>query len=202
VAAAALVSARRRERGRRGQPRSAQRAHNAGVVDVSTLGKIELAGRDVVAFLDRVLRQRLATLGVGRCRYGVMLRDDGMVMDDGTVTRLAESHFLVTTTTVNAVRVMQHFEYLLQVVWPELDVLRRVGHGAVGAPRHRGPRCARRRGRLVDIDVSNERFRFLAFAPCRVGRCPRACSASATRASSPTSFMCRPTAGWRCGKRS
>src|SRR4029450_9526504 len=91
--------------------------------DVSTLGKIELAGPDVVAFLDRVYANTIHTLAVGRCRYGVMLRDDGMVMDDGTVTRLAGSHFLVTTTTVNAVRVMQHFEYLLQVVWPQLEGL-------------------------------------------------------------------------------
>ena len=63
---------------------------NVGVVDVSTLGKIELQGRDVVEFLDRVYVNRWHTLAVGRCRYGVMLRDDGIVMDDGTATRLAE----------------------------------------------------------------------------------------------------------------
>jgi sarcosine oxidase subunit alpha len=142
---------------------------NAGVVDVSTLGKIELAGRDVVAFLDRAYANGWQTLGVGRCRYGVMLRDDGMVMDDGTVTRLADSHYLVTTTTVNAVRVMQHFEYLLQVVWPELEVYATSVTEQWAAAAIAGPRARDVVARLVDIDVGNEAFPFLAFAECRVG---------------------------------
>ena len=62
---------------------------NVGVVDVSTLGKIELQGRDVAEFLNRVYINRWDTLAVGRCRYGVMLRDDGIVLDDGTTSRLA-----------------------------------------------------------------------------------------------------------------
>ena len=95
---------------------------NVGVVDVSTLGKIELQGKDVAEFLNRVYVNRWDTLAVGRCRYGVMLRDDGIVFDDGTTSRLAPSHYLMTTTTVNAVRVLQHLEMLLQVDWPELDV--------------------------------------------------------------------------------
>jgi sarcosine oxidase subunit alpha len=142
---------------------------NAGVVDVSTLGKIELAGRDVVAFLDRVYANGWQTLGVGRCRYGVMLRDDGMVMDDGTVTRLADSHYLVTTTTVNAVRVMQHFEYLLQVVWPQLEVYATSVTEQWAAAAIAGPRARDVVAKLVDIDVGNEAFPFLAFAECRVG---------------------------------
>ncbi len=141
---------------------------NAGVVDVSTLGKIEVAGRDVVAFLDRVYANGWQTLGVGRSRYGVMLRDDGMVMDDGTVTRLAESHFLVTTTTVNAVRVMQHFEYLLQAVWPELDVHVASVTEQWAAVAIAGPRSRDVVADLVDIDVSNDAFPFLAVAQCQV----------------------------------
>src|SRR5439155_12710450 len=94
---------------------------NVGVVDVSTLGKIELQGKDVAAFLNRVYANRWDTLAVGRCRYGVMLRDDGMVMDDGTTSRLAAAHYLMTTTTLNAVRVMLHLEALLQIDWPALE---------------------------------------------------------------------------------
>jgi glycine cleavage system aminomethyltransferase T/NADPH-dependent 2,4-dienoyl-CoA reductase/sulfur reductase-like enzyme len=145
---------------------------NAGVVDVSTLGKIELAGRDCVTFLDRVYANAWQTLAVGRCRYGVMLRDDGMVMDDGTVTRLADAHFLVTTTTVNAVRVMQHFEYLLQAVWPELDVYAASVTEQWAAAAIAGPRARDVVARLVDIDVGNAAFPFLAFAECRVGALP------------------------------
>ncbi len=77
---------------------------NVGLVDVSTLGKIELQGRDVAELLNRVYINRWDTLAVGRCRYGVMLRDDGMVMDDGTTSRLSATHYLMTTTTVNAGR--------------------------------------------------------------------------------------------------
>jgi sarcosine oxidase subunit alpha len=145
---------------------------NAGVVDVSTLGKIELAGRDAARFLDRVYANTMGTLGVGRCRYGVMLRDDGMVMDDGTVTRLADAHFLVTTTTVNAVRVMQHFEYLLQVTWPDLDVYVTSVTEQWAASAIAGPRARDVVAKLVDIDVSNEAFAFLAYAPCRAGGVP------------------------------
>ncbi|MEP6679586.1 MAG: 2Fe-2S iron-sulfur cluster-binding protein, partial [Betaproteobacteria bacterium] len=84
---------------------------NVGVVDVSTLGKIELSGRDVAELLNRVYVNRWDTLAAGRCRYGVMLRDDGMVMDDGTTSRLSATRYLMTTTTVNAVKVMQQLDY-------------------------------------------------------------------------------------------
>jgi sarcosine oxidase subunit alpha len=93
-----------------------------GFCDVSTLGKIELQGPDVPAFLDRLYINTFSTLKVGRARYGVMLREDGFVLDDGTVTRLAEDRFFMTTTTANAVRVFQHMQFCHQVLWPELDL--------------------------------------------------------------------------------
>ena len=93
-----------------------------GVCDVSTLGKLELQGPDAVAFLERVYANRFRSLAIGRCRYGLMLREDGVVMDDGTVARFGEERFLVTTTTANAVAVNQHWHYCHQVLWPELDV--------------------------------------------------------------------------------
>jgi sarcosine oxidase subunit alpha len=95
---------------------------HGGVVDVSTLGKIDVQGRDALEFLSRVYINNLSKLAIGKCRYGVMLREDGFVFDDGTITRIAENRFLVTTTTTHAGAVMAHLEYLAQVDWPELDV--------------------------------------------------------------------------------
>ncbi|MFM7273650.1 MAG: 2Fe-2S iron-sulfur cluster-binding protein, partial [Gammaproteobacteria bacterium] len=93
-----------------------------GVCDVSTLGKIDLQGPDAARFLDRLYANTLSTLAVGRTRYGVMLREDGFVMDDGTVARLGPERYLITTTTANAVGVFQHMHFCHQVLWPELDV--------------------------------------------------------------------------------
>jgi sarcosine oxidase subunit alpha len=93
-----------------------------GVCDVSTLGKVDVQGADAGVFLDRIYANTMSTLPVGKARYGLMLREDGFVLDDGTAARLADDHFLVSTTTANAARVMQHMEYARQVLWPELDV--------------------------------------------------------------------------------
>ena len=141
---------------------------NVGVVDVSTLGKIELQGRDVAELLNRIYINRWDTLNVGRCRYGVMLRDDGMVLDDGTTSRLAPSHYLMTTTTVNAVKVMQHLYALLQVDWPELEVFVTSVTEQWAAAALSGPRARDVLAKLVDVDVSNAAFPFLAVGECRV----------------------------------
>jgi heterotetrameric sarcosine oxidase alpha subunit len=93
-----------------------------GFCDVSTLGKIDLFGADVGEFLDRVYLNKFSTLPVGKVRYGLMLREDGFVLDDGTTSRLAAEHYYMTTTTAHAAKVMQHLEYCHQVLWPELDV--------------------------------------------------------------------------------
>jgi heterotetrameric sarcosine oxidase alpha subunit len=93
-----------------------------GVCDVSTLGKIDVQGADAGQFLDRVYVNTFSNLPVGRARYGLMLREDGLVLDDGTSARLAAEHFLMSTTTANAGRVMQHLEFCRQVLWPDLDV--------------------------------------------------------------------------------
>ncbi len=141
---------------------------NVGIVDVSTLGKIELQGRDVADFLNRVCINRWDTLAVGRCRYGAMLRDDGMVFDDGTTSRLAPSHYLMTTTTVNAAKVMQHLEMLLQADWPQLQVFATSVTEQWAAAAVSGPRARQVLAKIVDIDVSNEAFPFLAVGACRV----------------------------------
>jgi sarcosine oxidase subunit alpha len=93
-----------------------------GLVDVSTLGKFELLGRDTAEFLERIYVNRWTSLPIGRSRYGVMLREDGMVFDDGTTSRLGERHYFMTTTTAQASLVQRRIEHCRQVLWPELDV--------------------------------------------------------------------------------
>jgi len=95
---------------------------SVGICDVSTLGKIAVKGPDAAELLDRVYTNMFSTLPVGKARYGLMLREDGIPFDDGTTWRLGEHDFLMTTTTANAGKVMQHLEYYLDVVWPELKV--------------------------------------------------------------------------------
>ena len=93
-----------------------------GVMDASTLGKIEVVGPDAAAFLDRMYTNRMSTLAPGRIRYGLMCGLDGMVFDDGVAMRLAEDRFLLTTTTGGAAKVLDHLEEWLQTEWPELRV--------------------------------------------------------------------------------
>ena len=95
---------------------------NAGLCDVSMLGKIEITGRDATTFIDRVYSNGFAKLPVGRARYGLMLREDGMIYDDGTTSRLGDNRYFLTTTTAYAAGVMDHLEFCAQVHWPELDV--------------------------------------------------------------------------------
>ena len=95
---------------------------SVAMVDVSTLGKIAVQGRDAGEFLERVYINRWKNLKVGRLRYGFMLREDGFVFDDGTTTRVAEDEYYMTTTTGNAGPVMAHLEYYAQTVWPEMQV--------------------------------------------------------------------------------
>ena len=93
-----------------------------GLCDVSSLGKIAVQGPDAAEFLDRIYTNMFSTLPVGKARYGIMLRDDGIVLDDGTTWRLSEHDYLMTTTTTQAGKVMVWLEELLQTRWPELRV--------------------------------------------------------------------------------
>jgi sarcosine oxidase subunit alpha len=98
-------------------------ARNAvAIMDASTLGKIDIKGPDAAKLLDWVYTNSWAKLGVGRCRYGLMLDENGMVFDDGVTTRLADDHWLMTTTTGGAARVLSWLERWLQTEWPHLDV--------------------------------------------------------------------------------
>jgi sarcosine oxidase subunit alpha len=93
-----------------------------GVADVSTLGKIDIQGRDAGRFLDFVYTNTFSTMPVGRVRYGLMLREDGMVLDDGTSARLGEHHFLMTTTTAAAGLVMRHLDFVHQAFCADWQV--------------------------------------------------------------------------------
>lgn len=152
---------------------------SVGVCDVSTLGKIDVQGADAGVFLDRIYANMFSSLAVGKVRYGVMLREDGIVFDDGTAARLAEEHYLISTTTANAAKVMQHMEHARQALWPELDVqivsmTEQWSQYAIA-----GPNSRRVLTRLLgdSIDISNAAFPYMACAdlawrriPCRLFR--------------------------------
>ena len=95
---------------------------SAGFCDVSTLGKIDVQGPDAAMFLDRVYANTFSTLRPGRVRYGLMLREDGFVFDDGTVACLAPGRYVMTTTTAQAGAVLRHLELCRQWLFPDLDV--------------------------------------------------------------------------------
>ena len=93
-----------------------------GILDASTLGKIDIQGPDAAELLNRMYTNAWSKLAIGKCRYGLMLGEDGMVSDDGVTARLGEQHYLMTTTTGNAAAVLGHLEEWLQTEWPEMRV--------------------------------------------------------------------------------
>ena len=137
---------------------------SVGVCDVSTLGKIEIEGTDAATFLDRVYTNTFSTLPVGKARYGLMLREDGFVMDDGTTSRLAPERFFMTTTTAQAGRVMQHLEFCHQVLWPTLDVQMVSVSEQWAQFSIAGPRARDVLRKLVDekFDLADKAFPYLA----------------------------------------
>jgi sarcosine oxidase subunit alpha len=139
---------------------------SAGVCDVSTLGKIDIQGADAAAFLDRVYINLFSTLPVGKVRYGIMLREDGFILDDGTVARLATHHYVMSTTTANAAKVMQHLEHARQVLWPDLDVQITSVTEQWAQYAIAGPHSRHLLERLLGtaMDVSNTAFPYLACA--------------------------------------
>ena len=138
--------------------------NNVGVCDVTSLGKIDIKGPDSAEFLNRIYTNAWMKLPIGKARYGVMLREDGIVFDDGTTTRISENHYHMTTTTAQAVNVLSHLEYYLQVVWPELNVnvlsITEQWAGVALA----GPNSRNLLSKLFpDTDVSNDGIPFMGF---------------------------------------
>ncbi|OBQ87726.1 sarcosine oxidase subunit alpha [Mesorhizobium sp. WSM3873] len=136
---------------------------SVGFCDVSTLGKIDVHGPDAGAFLDRVYINAFSSLAVGKARYGLMLREDGVVYDDGTTSRLAEDHYFLTTTTAKAGLVMQHLEFCRQVLFPELDVQLTSVSDQWAQFSIAGPKTRDLLKEIVDPaeDLSNEGFPFM-----------------------------------------
>ncbi len=142
---------------------------HVGISDVSTLGKIDLQGADVGAFLDFVYTNMFSTLKVGRVRYGLMLREDGHVMDDGTCARLGETHYVMTTTTAAAGQVMRHLEFVHQCLVPDLDVqfisvTEQWAQFAVAGPKSRELLNA-----ILDEPIDGESWPFMACGEVSVG---------------------------------
>ncbi|MDX1743844.1 MAG: glycine cleavage T C-terminal barrel domain-containing protein, partial [Ruegeria sp.] len=137
---------------------------SVGVCDCTTLGKIDVQGTDAAEFLNRIYANGFAKLPVGKTRYGLMLREDGMVMDDGTAARMAEDHFVVTTTTANAVSVYRHMEFVRQCLYPDMDVQLISTTEAWAQYAVAGPNARKLLQKIVDpeFDLSNEAFPFMA----------------------------------------
>ncbi len=135
-----------------------------GIMDASTLGKIEVCGPDATTFLERIYTHRIGALEIGRCAYGIMLGEDGMVMDDGVTARLGEQHYYLTTTTGGAASVLAWLERWLQTEWPELrvyltSVTDRWSTIAVAGPDSRNLL----RGLAGDIDFEARNFPFMSW---------------------------------------
>ncbi|RWJ39817.1 MAG: sarcosine oxidase subunit alpha family protein [Mesorhizobium sp.] len=140
-----------------------------GLCDVTTLGKIDVQGADAGEFLNRLYCNMMATLKVGRVRYGLMLREDGFAYDDGTCARLAEDHYVVTTTTANAGLVYRNMEFARQCLWPDLDVQIISTTDGWAQIAVAGPKSRALLARIVDgFDLSNEAFPFMACAELTV----------------------------------
>ena len=138
-----------------------------GVCDVSTLGKIDIQGRDAARFLDFVYTNTYRTLPVGRVRYGLMLREDGFVLDDGTTARLGENHYLMTTTTAAAGLVMRHLDFVHQThcaTWDLrfISVTESWAQFAVAGPQARALINA-----MLDAPLGD--FPFMAVGPVTIG---------------------------------
>jgi methylglutamate dehydrogenase subunit C len=144
-----------------------------GITDVSTLGKIDVRGRDAARFLDFIYANTFSSLPVGRSRYGIMLREDGMVFDDGTTSRLGPEHFLVTTTTANSAAVLEHLEFQLQANCGGLDVLLTDVCDQWAQFAVAGPRAREVVGAVVGArELSNAAFPFMAAGEATIAGIP------------------------------
>ena len=142
------------------------RAAREGVafMDATTLGKIEIRGADAGEFLNRLYTNAFKKLAVGKARYGVMCKPDGMVFDDGVVLRLAEDRYFATTTTGGAARVLEWLEEWSQTEWPDLDVVCTSVTEQWSTIAVVGPRSREVIARLApDLDVTREGFGFMEF---------------------------------------
>ncbi len=145
---------------------------SVGILDASTLGKIDIQGKDAREFLGRVYTNAWAKLGVGKCRYGLMAGEDGMIFDDGVTACLAENHFLMTTTTGGAAHVLEWLEIYHQTEWPELEVYFTSVTDHWSTMTISGPNSRKLLEKLTDYDVSKENFAFMDWKAATVAGVP------------------------------
>ncbi|WPY96638.1 sarcosine oxidase subunit alpha (plasmid) [Limimaricola variabilis] len=146
---------------------------SVGIFDASTLGKIEVAGPDAVEFMNRMYTNPWTKLAPGRCRYGVLLGEDGYIRDDGVIGRLSDELFHVTTTTGGAPRVLNMMEDYLQTEWPDLDVWLTSTTEQWATVALNGPNARKVLEGLVEgVDVSAEAMPHMSVAECRVAGFP------------------------------
>lgn len=134
----------------------------AGLIDLSTLGKLDVRGKDAPQLLDMVYTHIFSTLKVGRIRYGVICGDDGIILDDGTVSRLAEDHYYITTTSANIEFVESWIEW-----WANInDLCAHVTNvtGDFAAVNLAGPKARQILQKVTEIDISSDNFRYMQYA--------------------------------------
>ncbi len=137
---------------------------SAGILDASTLGKIDIQGSDASEFLNRVYTNAWSKLAIGKCRYGLMLNEDGMVYDDGVTTRLGENHYIMTTTTGGAANVLGKLEDYLQTEWPELDVYLTSVTDHFATASLCGPNSKKILNKIIpDLNLSDDNFPHMSF---------------------------------------
>jgi|ETNmetMinimDraft_8_1059916.scaffolds.fasta_scaffold03273_3 sarcosine oxidase subunit alpha len=147
--------------------------NNVGMIDISTLGKIHLRGPDVAEFLNRIYTNKWSKLPIGKCRYGVMLKEDGMLFDDGVTSRISELEYHMTTTTGGATAVYNWMNDLLQTDWPGLRV-----HMVSVTTQWAGIAVAGPNARKImqkvftDIDLTKENFPFMSFSEGQISGIP------------------------------
>ena len=143
--------------------------NHVGICDVSTLGKIDIQGPDAAEFLNFVYCNTFSTLKENRVRYGLMLREDGHVMDDGTTARLGANHYVMTTTTAAAGQVMKHLDWVSQALRPDLDVrfASVTEHWAQFAVA--GPKSRALLNTVLNKELTNEDWPFMACGSVRLG---------------------------------
>ncbi|OYT95073.1 MAG: sarcosine oxidase subunit alpha, partial [Pseudomonas sp. PGPPP3] len=145
---------------------------SVGLLDASTLGKIDIQGPDAREFLNRVYTNAWTKLDVGKARYGLMCKEDGMVFDDGVTACLADNHFLMTTTTGGAARVMQWLEIYHQTEWPELKVYFTSVTDHWATMTLSGPNSRKLLAEITDIDLDKDAFPFMTWQEGLVGGVP------------------------------
>lgn len=146
--------------------------NSVGILDASTLGKIDIQGPDAREFLNRVYTNAWTKLDVGKARYGLMCKEDGMVFDDGVTACLADNHFLMTTTTGGAARVLEWLEIYHQTEWPGLKVYFTSVTDHWATMTLSGPNSRKLLAKVTDIDLDKDAFPFMSWKEGLVGGVP------------------------------